>query len=71
MSDTLTAPGASAPASAEPDDYSGHATNTGISNPKLGMWVFLGSDCMLFGGLIATYMPVSYTHLTLPTLYPV
>ncbi len=56
MSDTLTASGAPAPAPADHDDYSGHATNTGISNPKLGMWVFLGSDCMLFGGLIATYM---------------
>ena len=31
-------------------------TNTGISNPKLGMWVFLGSECLLFGGLISTYL---------------
>jgi len=33
-----------------------HATSTGISNTKLGMWVFLGSECMLFGGLISTYL---------------
>jgi cytochrome c oxidase subunit 3/cytochrome o ubiquinol oxidase subunit 3 len=33
-----------------------HATTTGVSNPKLAMWVFLGSECMLFGGLIATYL---------------
>ena len=34
----------------------GHATNTGYSNEKLGMWVFLGSECLLFGGLISTYL---------------
>ena len=33
-----------------------HATNTGYTNEKLGMWVFLGSDCLLFGGLITTYL---------------
>jgi heme/copper-type cytochrome/quinol oxidase subunit 3 len=35
---------------------SGFATNTGISNTKLGMWLFLGSECLLFGGLITTYL---------------
>ena len=30
--------------------------NTGMSNNKLAMWVFLGSECLLFGGLISTYM---------------
>lgn len=34
----------------------GHVTTTGISNNKMGMWVFLASECMLFGGLIATYL---------------
>ena len=34
----------------------GHATSTGLSNNKLGMWMFLGSECLLFGGLISTYM---------------
>jgi heme/copper-type cytochrome/quinol oxidase subunit 3 len=34
----------------------GHATSTGISNNKLAMWLFLGSECLLFGGLISTYM---------------
>ena len=33
-----------------------HATSTGLSNNKLAMWIFLGSECLLFGGLIATYM---------------
>ena len=34
----------------------GHATSTGISNTKLAMWVYLGSDCLLFGSLISTYL---------------
>ncbi len=36
------------------DDH-GH-TSTGLSHNKLGMWLFLGSECLLFGGLISTYM---------------
>ena len=31
-------------------------TATGISNAKLGMWIFLGSECLLFGALISTYL---------------
>jgi cytochrome c oxidase subunit 3/cytochrome o ubiquinol oxidase subunit 3 len=31
-------------------------TTTGLSNNKTAMWLFLGSDCLLFGGLISTYM---------------
>jgi len=31
-------------------------TQTGVSSEKLGMWVFLGSECLLFGGLISTYL---------------
>ncbi len=31
-------------------------TYTGLSNEKLGMWLFLGSECLLFGGLISTYL---------------
>jgi heme/copper-type cytochrome/quinol oxidase subunit 3 len=38
------------------DTTHGHASSTGISNVKLGMWAFLGSECLLFGGLISTYM---------------
>ncbi len=34
----------------------GHVTTTGISNEKMAMWAFLGSECLLFGGLIATYL---------------
>lgn len=31
-------------------------TSTGIDHKKLLMWLFLASDCMFFGSLIATYM---------------
>jgi len=39
-------------------DQHGHVadTNTGISNRKLLMWVFLASDCLFFGSFIATYL---------------
>ena len=33
----------------------GH-TSTGLSNEKLGMWAFLGSECLLFGGLISAFL---------------
>jgi heme/copper-type cytochrome/quinol oxidase subunit 3 len=31
-------------------------TSTGLSNWKLGFWVFIGSETLFFGSLIATYM---------------
>ena len=31
-------------------------TNTGIPNGKLGIWMFLASEVMLFGGLISAYI---------------
>ncbi len=37
-----------------PDDI--HQTSTGVSNAKLAMWTYLASDCLLFGGLISTYL---------------
>jgi len=33
-----------------------HRTATGMSNTKLAMWIFLGSECLLFGGLISSYL---------------
>lgn len=41
---------------AETATHDAHTTSTGLSNVKLGMWLFLGSECLLFGGLISTYM---------------
>ncbi len=31
-------------------------TSTGLDNRKLLMWLFLGSECLFFGSLIATYL---------------
>jgi len=39
-----------------------HATSLGLSNTKLAMWLFLGSECLLFGGLISTYMLYRNRH---------
>ena len=33
-----------------------HHTSLDVSSRKLGMWAFIGSECMLFGSLIATYL---------------
>jgi heme/copper-type cytochrome/quinol oxidase subunit 3 len=40
----------------DPTHGSSHVTSTGLSNEKLAMWVFLGSECLLFGGLISTFL---------------
>src|SRR5438874_13548198 len=34
---------------------SGHDTNTGVSNPKLAIWLFLSSEALFFGAFISTY----------------
>ncbi len=34
----------------------GHHSSLGLSNMKLAMWLFLGSECLLFGALISTYL---------------
>src|SRR5205814_129906 len=39
---------------------------TDVSSEKLGMWVFLGSECLLYGGLISTYMLYKGTALRGP-----
>ena len=38
------------------DDYEIVPPTTSLSNEKLTMWTFLGSDCLLFGALISTYL---------------
>jgi heme/copper-type cytochrome/quinol oxidase subunit 3 len=49
-----------------PDDI--HATSTGISNEKLAMWVYLASDCLLFGGMISTYLIYKNRPAEVPNL---
>jgi len=38
------------------DDHGAHRTSLGLSNMKLAMWLFLASECLLFGALISTYL---------------
>ena len=47
-----------AAASGHPEghDDGAHATSTGLSNEKMAMWAFLGSECLLFGALISTFL---------------
>jgi len=40
---------------------------TGIDHRKMGMWAFLGSDCMFFGALIGTYLSYKGKSLGGPT----
>jgi heme/copper-type cytochrome/quinol oxidase subunit 3 len=44
------------------------ATSTGLPSSKLAMWIFLASDCLLFGALIATY--VLYRGASIVGPYP-
>jgi heme/copper-type cytochrome/quinol oxidase subunit 3 len=43
-------------ASAHPQAVQPPPTATGLDNRKLGMWAFLGSECLFFGALISTYL---------------
>jgi cytochrome c oxidase subunit 3/cytochrome o ubiquinol oxidase subunit 3 len=44
------------------------ATSTGLPSTKLAMWLFLASDCLLFGALISTY--VLYRGASVEGPYP-
>ena len=33
-----------------------HHTSTGLDNTKIAVWAFIGSECLLFGSLISTYL---------------
>jgi len=41
-------------------------TATGIDNRKLLMWLFLASECLFFGGLVATYLLYRNRSVTPP-----
>src|SRR2546428_4258586 len=51
MQTALPAPGTHTPAPGD-HDY----TATGIDSRKVGMWAFLGSECLFFGALISSYL---------------
>jgi cytochrome c oxidase subunit III len=43
-------------------------TSTGLDSRKMAFWVFIGSECLLFGALIASYLAYKGKSLTGP--YP-
>ena len=43
-------------AAVEHQEHGAHYTSTGLDNRKLAMWGFLGSECLLFGALISSYL---------------
>ena len=45
-----------------------HQTTTGLPHTKLAMWLFLSSECLLFGALITTY--VLYRGASIEGPYP-
>lgn len=40
--------------------------DTGVTNPKLGMWLFLASEVMLFGSLLSAYVLLRSGAVTWP-----
>lgn len=60
MAKVLDAPRVDSHGTGHDDGGHGHAdhppTSLGMDHRKLLMWLFLASDCMFFGALIATYM---------------
>ena len=57
MSDVAAREGAVTPPAPADHGAAAHPpTTTGMSHNKVAMWLFLGSECLLFGALIATYM---------------
>jgi cytochrome c oxidase subunit 3 len=47
---------ASVAALGAPPAHAEHRTATGLNSRKVMFWTFLGSECMFFGSLIATYL---------------
>lgn len=37
-------------------EHAEHHTSLGVDNRKLGMWILIASECLLFGSLIVTYL---------------
>ena len=42
-------------------------TSTGLDNRKLAFWMFIGSECLLFGSLISTYLVYQGRSVVGPT----
>jgi cytochrome c oxidase subunit 3/cytochrome o ubiquinol oxidase subunit 3 len=44
-----------------------HYTSTGLDTRKIAFWTFIGSECLLFGTLIATYLVYEARSVAGPT----
>ncbi len=53
---STTVPEAAATVTHDDHGHEEHATSYGMSNNKMAMWLFLSSDCLLFGALISTFL---------------
>jgi cytochrome c oxidase subunit 3/cytochrome o ubiquinol oxidase subunit 3 len=48
--------------------HADHETTTGLPHTKLAIWLFLASECLLFGALITTY--ILYRNASIKGPYP-
>jgi heme/copper-type cytochrome/quinol oxidase subunit 3 len=44
-----------------------HATSMGLDSRKMAFWAFIGSECLLFGSLISTYLVYKGKSVVGPT----
>src|SRR5712691_9577443 len=44
-----------------------HHKRTGLDSRKIAFWTFIGSECLLFGSLIATYLAYEGKSVSGPT----
>ena len=45
----------------------GHHTSLGLDSRKIAFWAFIGSECLLFGSLISTYLVYQGRSVSGPT----
>jgi cytochrome c oxidase subunit III len=48
-----------------------HYTSTGLDSRKIAFWTFIGSECLLFGSLIATYLVYEGRSVSGPTTHEI
>jgi len=48
-----------------------HHTSTGLDSRKIAFWTFIGSECLLFGSLIATYLVYQGRSVSGPTTHEI
>lgn len=49
----------------------GHWTSTGLDSRKIAFWAFIGSECLLFGSLISTYLAYEGRSVVGPTTHEI